>query len=218
MSKEPEKPITAVGFSDVDQAADPQNLVKYLDAATALVVIQEYKRRSYAYLKLKESDHVLDVGCGTGDDAPEIAQLVGNSGLVVGIDSSDAMITDARKRVEGLELPVEFTVGDAHWLEFEDNTFDACRSDRVFQHIDDPRKALVEIVRVSRHGGRIAITDPDWGTLVIDSSDRALTTRILNHYCDRGRRNPWMGRSIVRIAQRSWTDRCRRRSRKCDCY
>jgi ubiquinone/menaquinone biosynthesis C-methylase UbiE len=48
------------------------------------------------------------------------------------------MIVEARKRAEGLNLPVEYQAGDAHHLDFADNTFGGCRAERVFMHVENP--------------------------------------------------------------------------------
>ena len=52
-----------------------------------------------------EAQHVLDVGCGTGDDSREIASLVGLKGRVVGIDYSAAMVAEARRRTGTYQSP-----------------------------------------------------------------------------------------------------------------
>src|SRR5215831_19201759 len=61
---------------------------------------------------LNAGDSVLDVGCGTGDDVREIARLVGTKGRVVGIDPSEAMIAESKRRAEGSGQPVHFQCGD----------------------------------------------------------------------------------------------------------
>lgn len=145
---------------------------------------------------MKTGAHLLDIGCGPGDDVRALAQMVGSTGRVVGVDNSEAMIAEARKRAEGLNLPVEYSVGDAHHLDFADNTFDGCRAERVFQHVENPGQVLLEMVRVACPGGRIVVLDPDFDTLVIDAKDRALTRRILNFRCDHIVRNGWIGRQL----------------------
>jgi ubiquinone/menaquinone biosynthesis C-methylase UbiE len=112
------------------------------------------------------------------------------------------MIAEARQRAEGFDLPVEFSVGDAHDLEFTDNTFDGCRADRVFQHLPDREGALAEMIRVARPGARIVVLDPDWGTAVVDSPDRELTRKVVGRMCDR-RRNGWCGRQLHRFFKRA---------------
>jgi len=154
-----------------------------------------YKARSFDLLALAAGDQVLDVGCGTGEDARAIAGRAPDVS-VVGIDASEDKVREARARTLGLPRPVDFRAGDAYALPFEDETFDACRADRVLHHLVDPQKALVEMVRVTRPGGRVLVSDTDYDSLVVESLDLELTRRILAHHADRmesgrvGRRLP----------------------------
>lgn len=184
-------------WSDVDHSTvESGEFVNYLDTVKA--VAQKFKRENYLRMEAKEGHHILDVGCGAGDDARALAQMVGNTGRVVGIDNSEAMIAEAKKRTEGLDLPVEFRVGDVHNLDFADNTFDGCRADRVFQHLPNREQALAEMIRVARSGARIVANDTDWGTLLIDAPDKNLTRKIQNHICDK-HLNYWSGRQLYRL-------------------
>ena len=131
-----------------------------LDTASAHEQVQAFKRRTCELLEVKTGAHLLDIGCGPGDNVRALAQMVGSTGRVVGVDNSEAMIAEARKRAEGLNLPVEYSVGDAHHLDFADNTFDGCRAERVFQHVENPGQVLLEMVRVACPGGRIVVLDP----------------------------------------------------------
>jgi SAM-dependent methyltransferase len=187
------------GFQDVDRAADPGALVSYLDSASALEAARAYKRRSFVRLGLQAGHSVLDVGCGTGVDLQALAELVGPTGRVVGVESSAEMLAQARERTRG--LPVDVRLGDAQRLDLPDGSFDGCRADRVFQHLEDPRQAMRELVRVARPGGRVAVVDTDWGTLVVAAADRAVTRRIADYQCDRRVRNGWMGRSLFALAR-----------------
>jgi SAM-dependent methyltransferase len=179
----------ATGFRAVDRTTDPDFFVRYLDTVSAQESIQALKRRSFALLDVQPGAHLLDVGCGTGDDVRILGQLVGSRGRVVGVDHSETMITE---------------VGDAQHLAFADNTFDGCRAERVFMHVENPRQTLAEMIRVMHPGGRIVALDPDFETLVIDAADRSLTRRILNFVCDSVARNGWIGRqrpALFRAAQ-----------------
>ena len=186
---------TSHGFTNVDQTADPGRFVYYLDAVNALEAAQAYKRQTFALLDVRQGAHLLDLGCGNGDDARALAQLVGEAGRVVGLDSSAVMVTEARQRAERLGLRVEYRVGDAHHLDFPDGSFDGCRADRVFMHLDDPRRALAEMVRVARAGARVVVSEPDWETLVVDVPARALTRTVLNAGCE-SYRDGWIGRRL----------------------
>ena len=143
-----------------------------------------YKARSFELLRLAGGDHALDVGCGTGEDARAIASSMSDVS-VTGIDASEDKIRDAQARALGLPRPVDFRVGDACALPFDDESFDACRADRVFHHLVDPEKALAQMVRVIRSGGRVAVSDTDYDTLVVEAPDVDLTRRILAHHTAR---------------------------------
>ena len=151
---------------------------------------------------MRDGSRLLDVGCGTGDDAMALAELVGTSGQVFGVDSSAVMIEAARQRAAGLALPVSFTVGDAHRLAFADDTFDGCRADRIFQHLAQPDQALAELVRVAKPGAAVVVVDPDWETLVIDALDPAVTRRVVAAICD-DHRHGRMGRQLPRLFRRA---------------
>jgi ubiquinone/menaquinone biosynthesis C-methylase UbiE len=188
----------AVGFQDVDRAGDAGAFVVYLDTMGAVAAVQAYKQRILGALGLRAGMHALDVGCGTGDDVRAMAAIVGAGGRAAGVDVSEALLAEARKRAQAEGVTVELHGGDAHALPFADGSFDVVRTERVLQHVQDPARVLAEMARVTRPGGRLAAAEPDWETLVVDGADRAVTRRILNHRCDRAR-NGWMGRQLAAL-------------------
>jgi ubiquinone/menaquinone biosynthesis C-methylase UbiE len=173
-----------------------QNQVAYLDNFRGLEWAHAYKMRSFEYLDVEPGDSILEVGCGAGDDSLALAQMVGPTGRVVGIDAGEDMVSEAKKRAENSNLPVEFFVQDACNLDFPENTFDGCRADQVFQHVGDPRKGVSEVIRVARPGARIVICDPDWETLAIDSANKKVTRKIVNYRSDVFR-SGWIGRQLA---------------------
>jgi ubiquinone/menaquinone biosynthesis C-methylase UbiE len=173
--------------------------VLYLDTVSATQFAQEYKRKTFTLLGAREGAHLIDVGCGTGDDVLSLSRLVGEKGRVVGVDKNPTMVAEGWKRVAGKNLPVEFKLCDSHKLTFPDDTFDGYRSDRAVQHMDDPAKVLAEGVRVLRRGGRMVISEPDWDTLVVDSDNRDVTRRIVAFMSDRVVRHGWIGRQLPRL-------------------
>lgn len=183
------------GFQAVDRSVDPHRYVNYLDVVGALSAFQRYKKQTFDLLALRAGGQFLDVGCGNGDDVRTMAGTVGSSGRVVGLDRSAALVAEASARTGEEAEAVEFRVGEASELDFADASFDGCRADRVFQHLDAPERALHEMTRVTRTGGRIVVSDTDWETLVIDAPDPALTRRILNFVCD-SCCNGWAGRKL----------------------
>jgi ubiquinone/menaquinone biosynthesis C-methylase UbiE len=166
-------------FTDVDLTADPRSFVRHLDQARSTQEILAAKLRTFEMLNVETGDRVLDVGCGTGDDARALAKMVGKTGCVVGVDSSKTMIAEARRRARGLSLPVEFSRCDAHRLCFQNDTFDGCFAERVFMHLADPGRALSEMIRVASSGARIIVNEPGWETLVMEAGDQTVTRGIV---------------------------------------
>ena len=96
---------------------------------------------------------ILDVGTGTG----RAAFLMARGGArVTGVDSSEEMLTVARRHAADQQLAIQFQRGDVHHLEFADRSFDVVISLRVLMHTPDWRQALAELCRVS---ARLVIVD-----------------------------------------------------------
>lgn len=171
-------------FTDVDRAPDPSKLVSYLDKATSLGPIQRLKRVTYDLLSAAPGQVVLDVGCGVGDDVRALAAIVGPTGQVLGLDLSRTLIAEAHARSKDKGLRTHFALGDSCRLPFADDSFDAVRSERMLQHLREPQRAVNEMARVVKPGGRVVDFDPDWDLIAIDSSDVALTRKIVHFRTD----------------------------------
>lgn len=185
----------ATGFTTVDAAADPTYFIRLLEILNANPFVVALKRRMLDRLAPKPGQCVLDVGCGLGNDIRAIAGLVAPGGSAVGIDASEVMVAEARRRSEGLGLPVEFRLGDAAALEFDDASFDAVQADRVLIHMETPAEAMAEMARVTRPGGRVVIFDADAETIAIDGTDYQLARRMVGVIAD-GLRSGRIGRQL----------------------
>jgi ubiquinone/menaquinone biosynthesis C-methylase UbiE len=197
VDKEQKRIDRADHFHTVDQTSNPNFFIQFLDEGNRLETAQACKSIMSSLLNVQQGQYVLDLGCGTGDDVRSLAQLVGNTGRAVGVDNSEYMIREARNRSDrGPNVPVEFYVGDAHRLDFIDNnTFDCSRVERLLMHLDNPSKAIAEMVRVTKPGGRIVTVDLDWDGLIINHNDRDLTRKVVHLMCD-SNRNGWIGRQL----------------------
>jgi len=71
-----------------------------------------------------------------------LKRVAGKQTTTLTFDSSQSMIDEARQRNVGCKLPLQFERGDAGHLRWHSNHFDACRADRVFQHLPDPERAF----------------------------------------------------------------------------
>lgn len=183
---------TIQSFACVDHAADPGALVRFLETVSSRY-FGPLNARSFALLQVAPGAAVLDAGCGAGQDAVALSALVGPQGRVVGVDSSQVMLSQAVERATKSGSPVEFRLGDAQRLAFDDDTFDGVRSSRLLCHLDEPRRALTEMIRVLRPGGHLVAIEPDHDTLVIASPQRDCTRKIVNAFGD-GFREGWTGR------------------------
>lgn len=110
---------------------------------------------------IKPESTVVDVGCGTGFLTQHVAKLTQNSGKIVGVDLSPSMLQVARDSLAKLGLleSVEFRVGDAENLPLDDSFADAVVGNMVLHHCPRPKRAISEMTRVLREGGRLAIAD-----------------------------------------------------------
>ena len=99
--------------------------------------------------------HVLEIGSGAGDVALTLAELVGTSGQVIGVDVNPAILETARQRAANADMDnVKFIVGDARTLVFKDK-FDAIVGRFVLMYMTDPVKALVKLRTHIKPGGII---------------------------------------------------------------
>lgn len=98
---------------------------------------------------------VGDLGCGTGQLSVAIAPFVGR---VIGVDSSGAMLQAARKRLHD-QKNVELRRGDLEALPIDDGRLDAATVMLVLHHVPEPVRALVDVHRVLKPGGRLVLVD-----------------------------------------------------------
>ena len=123
--------------------------------------MRELRQRTATMAQLQPGETVLDVGCGTGTLALEVARRVGRTGRVTGIDPGTEQIARARAKAARRNAPIEFQIGVIEQLPFLDQTFDVVFSTLMMHHLPAPlkRQGLAGIARVLKPGGRLVIAD-----------------------------------------------------------
>jgi ubiquinone/menaquinone biosynthesis C-methylase UbiE len=183
-------------FTIVDRTGDPGFYRRFLDEGNAQPAIRESKLVILDALRLAPGRRALDVGCGLGDDVHALAERV-PGGEAFGVDVSEGMIEEARRRARP-DQPVSFQVADARALPFADGAFDAVRAERLLMHVPDAPRAVAEMVRVTRPGGRVAAFDFDWDMFFVDSPDRETTRAVVRSFSDH-MKHGWIGRQLPRL-------------------
>lgn len=116
---------------------------------------------------------VLDVGCGAGTDLLLAARHVGPAGRAIGVDMTDAMRQRASSGAASCGLAnVEVRDGDATHLPVDDRSIDVVISNGVLNLVPDKRKAVAEIARVLKPGGRLQLADIVIAEILPDSALR----------------------------------------------
>ena len=157
-------------WSTVDAATEPRRLLSGLDALRAEPFFAESKARIAALLADARRTHVLDVGCGTGEDAIALGQAA------FGVERSVVMCTEGRAR--NADFPL--VVADGTALPIRDASVDTVRADRVLQHLPDAPAALHEWRRVLRAGGHVITFDPDLTTASVVGVDKLSASSVLD--------------------------------------
>jgi SAM-dependent methyltransferase len=128
-------------------------MAEYFDRLFGPVLSSPWAARLVHTAGLNPGDRVLDVACGSGAVAAAARERVGPEGVVTGLDRNPDMLAVARRKQPGLD----WAEGRAEDLPFDDEAFDAVLCQFGLMFFEDRAQALVEMRRVLRPGGRVAV-------------------------------------------------------------
>lgn len=164
---------TALAFDDA-RAGQVEAMYATPDvAATRIAVFRAADPR--------QGETAVDLGCGPGYLLRDLALAVGERGLAYGIDISEPMLDLARRRCAGLGQ-VNLHTADAGNLPFDDASTDLVCALQVLAYVPEVDRALAELKRVLRPGGRLVILDTDFAGVVWESRDRGRMRAVLDAY------------------------------------
>jgi len=161
-------------FANLDNSPDADYLIASMDVMSSLDSIQAIKKRAIEAMSLKNGDIVLEVGCGHGEDAETIGQIVGDAGSVIAVDLSYRMIEEAKHRSK--QANVYYSMGDANHLNYPAWHFAACHADRLLVSHENYRELFKKIIPLIRPGGTICFTDVDALSIIISPYNKATKT------------------------------------------
>jgi demethylmenaquinone methyltransferase/2-methoxy-6-polyprenyl-1,4-benzoquinol methylase len=160
--------MTSLPVSPTPQPRDPEKIRSMFSKVAAnydransvlsMGIHHLWRKKLVRLSGAKTGDSVLDCATGTGDLAIEFKQTVG-SGRVVGTDFCVEMLAPAPDKAKQLGLDIQFLQADAMNLQFRDKEFDLVSISFGIRNVADPVKALKEMARVTKPGGRVMVLE-----------------------------------------------------------
>ena len=141
----------------------------------------------YLLPELRKGMRLLDIGCGPGTITVDLARRVA-PGEVVGVDPSPDVVAQASAHALREGVTIDWRAGDVYALDFPKASFDVVHAHQLLQHLSDPVRALLELRRILRPGGLLAVRDSDYASFAWAPLD-PLLTRWLELYRAVARRN-----------------------------
>lgn len=110
-------------------------------------------------LDLREGQVALETACGDGNNLHLIARQVSDQGLAFGLDLSPRMLGHAARKLRGLPVPPKLVLGNVTNLPFADDAFDAALDGFGMKYYADRQRAMSEMLRVVKPGGKVVISE-----------------------------------------------------------
>lgn len=139
-------------MSELSQAEIEKTALAYEELLVP-ALFEEWANHIAGAAEIQPGDTVLDVACGTGVLTRAIAQHLGASGSVTGLDLNAGMLAVAKQKAPG----IDWREGSAESLPFDDDVFDVVVSQFGLMLFDSPESALQEMNRVLKHDGRLLV-------------------------------------------------------------
>ncbi len=170
-----------------------------------MFVWHDAQRALLAPADIEAGHRVLDVGAGPGFFASGLAELVGSTGQVDGVDINARFVSDANERFSDRANLAFHHLAD-HVLPFEAASFDRVVCKNVLEYVPDLDATLAELKRVLKPGGRVHVIDSDWGFVVVQPWPKATVDRFFAAAAP-AFKSPYIGREIAgRLTEHGFTD------------
>ncbi|NJL09228.1 MAG: methyltransferase domain-containing protein [Calothrix sp. SM1_7_51] len=126
-------------------------------------------KRLVKYAQIQPGQKILDMATGTGHVAIQVSQIVGSGGRVVGVDISNGMLEQARRKIKALKINnIQLYLADAETLDFSTNSFDGILCAHAFPWMENKEITLRLWSSFLKAGGLIGIHTPADRTYMVD--------------------------------------------------
>lgn len=160
-------PTATATASAADMASATERLAGALDGQAASAGVSRLRAWAHEGVAARAGEGAVDVGSGTGSETRVLARAVTPGGEALGVEPHPGLRALAARRAARAGSTARFVAGDALALPLADASADVVWCERVFQHLEQPARAAAEIARVLRPGGRVALLDTDWATMIL---------------------------------------------------
>lgn len=153
MYKEPHAPTIRKMFSEIAPSYDKANSI------LSLGIHHLWKQKLVTLSGAQPGDRILDCATGTGDLAILFKKQVGDQGTVIGTDFCEDILALAPQKAAQQNLKIQFEPADVTQLPYDNDSFDVSCISFGIRNVNDLNKALSELARVTRPGGRVMILE-----------------------------------------------------------
>lgn len=168
--------------------------INYLEG-TALV-LKSLKENSYKPFQHIKEGRILDLGCGTGIDAINLATVLGPNVSVTGIDHDAAMIEKARASAKDVQN-IEFRVAEVYPIAQQDSSAQGARAERLLQHLKEPAELIKDVYRVLEPEAPFVIVETDWSSLTFYNNDPVVAKKVSAYLTDQKVNNGAVARELT---------------------
>ena len=153
MTHSPDPEIIHSMFSKVASKYDRANSV------LSVGIHHLWRKKLVELSKVQPGNKILDCATGTGDLAIAFKKITGPTGQVIGTDFCAEMLETAPSKAQKQKLNINFEQADVTQLQYSDKQFDIVSISFGIRNVSDPVKALAEMGRVSKSGGRVMVLE-----------------------------------------------------------
>ncbi|MFO0560852.1 MAG: methyltransferase domain-containing protein [Polyangiales bacterium] len=181
-------------MTDEEIAASAAGLLTMMDTVERSSDCVARRAQTLDLLALPPSATALDVGCGAGTALIELGRRARGHTLI-GVDINERMLAVARARAARAAVACALHEASSEALPLASQSVDGVRCERLLQHLSDPLATLLEMKRVLKARGRVALCELDWDAALVDSDDRECSRALVRAFAN-GSANATIGRKL----------------------